>query len=157
MKCGCCGKDIGEFCFDKAFGLPDEVFEIPEEDREVKAKYNSDLCTIGGRYFIRTVLFIPVVDTDKRFGWGFWCEVSEEGFNKYLNVYKVDGINEPEISGTLANNIPSYPKLIGEPVKIQFGIPDQRPTSRLLETDNLLLIEQQEGITLERVHHLTEL
>ena len=157
MKCSCCGLDLGDFCIDKSFGLPDEVFAIPPVERASKVKHSDDLCQFNGKYFIRTILYIPISNSNEAYGWGFWCEVLESDFDTYLNWYNEDGSNEAPITGQIANNIPSYPFLMGCKVSIQFGRPDQRPVSKILKIDHPLYTEQQNGISIERVHELNEI
>lgn len=70
---------------DVTFGLPDDIFALSEEQREVRTKTHSDLCSLDDkRYFIRGVVYVPVQELGTKFGWGVWAEVSEETFYRYL-------------------------------------------------------------------------
>jgi hypothetical protein len=51
--CGTCGKEYAGLITDYGFKLPDVVWAIPEPERSIKAKFDTDLCRLGGRYFIR--------------------------------------------------------------------------------------------------------
>jgi len=41
------------------------------------------------------IAFVPILESDKRFGWGLWAEVSGAVFKRYLELYKVDARDEP--------------------------------------------------------------
>jgi hypothetical protein len=92
-------------------------------DRAEKARFNSDLCQMGERYFIRCVLGVPFTESEGEFGWGAWAEVDWSTFERYLELYDEDGSGEPPKDGILANDLPPYPSSIGSPVKIQFRDP----------------------------------
>ena len=154
MKCTCCGKELGEFTTDISYQLPDAVWRIPEEERDKRAKFNSDLCSLGDRFYIRGIAYIPINGTKEEFGWGFWAEVTEEGFRRYLSIYEIDGSEEEPILGTLANTPPGYPSVESQQVQIFFGPASDRPRFMFKESAHPLFREQVHGISIERVHEL---
>lgn len=156
-KCSCCGKELGEFTLDIAYQLPDLVWAIPEEERADRAKFTTDLCQYGDRFYLRGILYTPIIDGDQKFGWGLWAEVDEEAFQKYQAVYDIDGSGEPPVTGVLANTPPGYVGTDRVRVQIHFGPPTERPLFVVEPGPHLLYTEQTEGITVERVHELNKL
>lgn len=152
MKCGCCGKDIGEIAFDKSYKMPDEIWALSKPEREERARIDSDLCRLDERYFIRGVTYIPVLETDQFYGWGIWAEIPEENFFEYVKNYEEDNSSKPRFSGIVANEIPSYSNTIGLELSVQLGNATQRPTFYFTGTSHLLEKEQTQGISLEKVH-----
>ncbi|RDX38949.1 DUF2199 domain-containing protein [Vibrio campbellii] len=152
MKCGCCGKEIGDFVFDKSYQMPDEIWELSDEIRDERAKIHSDLCRLDSRYFIRGVLYLPVHAVKKCFGWGVWVEVSQGDFFNYFEKFDLDNSNESPFSGAVANSLPSYPETRGMKVQVRLGDSTQRPTFQGMEKGHLLTKEQENGISIERVH-----
>jgi len=58
--CGTCGARHEGFLTDTGFKLPDEVFAIPEPDREKRAQWDLDACVLDSeRFFLRCILRIP--------------------------------------------------------------------------------------------------
>jgi hypothetical protein len=88
---------------DHAWQLPDEVWNIPVDERSRRAQFDSDLCQLGDRYFIRCVLKLPFNEQPDFFAWGIWVEVAEPDFQRYLQLYDQDGRGEPQIRAEIAN------------------------------------------------------
>lgn len=152
MKCGCCGKELGEFTFDKAYQMPDEIWNLNEDERSERAKIKPDLCRLDNRYFLRGVAYLPVMGTDKDFGWGIWAEISEEKFFEYVKNYSEDNSGVQPYLGKVANSLPYYPETLGIVLHVQLGDETQRPAFIISEPGHLLTKEQLSGIALERVH-----
>lgn len=153
--CSICGQEHVGLVTDWAYKLPDEVWAIPESERDTKARFNTDLCQFDERNFIRCVLYVPLKDTLISFGWGAWAEVDWSTFERYLGLYDKDGSFEPTYLGKLANDLPAYPGSLGTRVAIQFREPSKRP-SLYLEPDDesRLALEQRSGIDEARYHEI---
>ena len=152
--CAVCGKTHAG-PNEPGFQLPDEVWAIPEPERSTRAKFSADLCQLGDRYFVRSVLILPFTETNGDFGWGVWVEVERHVFERYLSLFQVDGSAEPPHSGTLANALPSYDATLGMPVLIQFGDRKQRPSVFFPASDqSKLALEQRHGIDAARYHEI---
>lgn len=126
--CAVCGQSHSGLSTDTAFTLPDVVWAIPEAEREQHAKWTSDLCQLGERYFIRCLLPINFIDQPGYYGWGIWAEVDWPVFKRYLDLYDADGSEEPPVAGLLSNEVAVYGETVGLPVSIQFGPSSKRPT-----------------------------
>lgn len=152
MKCPCCNEDIDARQMDLAFGLPDVIFALTDEQREVRAKIHSDLCSIDDqRYFIRGVVYVPVTGLGSNFGWGVWAEVSKDTFFKYYSLYDKDGSEEPASAGVLANTPPGY-DACEQALEIRFGPSDKRPVFIPMQSDNEFYHEYAHGLPIEKWH-----
>jgi hypothetical protein len=158
FTCSVCGQEHEGLNTDWAYALPDVVWEIPEQDRKERARFNDDLCQFGERYFVPCVLGVPFVDAPGRFGWGAWAEVNWPTFERYLELYDEDGSSEPPHAGTLANMLSAYPGSLGAPVIIQFLDPKSRPSLYLEKGDrSRLALEQRAGVDDDRYHEMLEI
>lgn len=152
MKCECCGKDLGEITFDQAFKLPDEIWALSEDERKQRAQYDSDLCQLDERYFIRGVASFPVQGTDQTFRWGLWVEVPAEQFFDYVKHFNADNSAAAPYIGKAANSLPHYPETRGLEMRVQPGNQTQRPLFSCINPAHPLSQDQLNGITLQQVH-----
>jgi len=153
--CGICGQTHLGLTKDRAYTMPDEVWGLSEAERATRAKYDTDLCRLDDRHFIRCILPVPLIDQQEAFWWGAWAEVTEETFYRYIELYNVDGSMEPPHEASLANALAPYGDTIGLPVLMQFGDPTKRPVLSTLPIDQSLLAqEQRRGIGDERYHQI---
>jgi len=158
FTCSICGQDHEGLPTDWAYELPDEVWAIPEAERRDKAKFDSDLCQFGERFFIRCILVVPFKAAPEQFSWGAWVEVEWPVFERYLQLYEEDGTSEPPHRGRLANDLIVYPDCIGVAVFIQFSEASKRPFIILHGDDqSLLASEQREGMTRARYHEILDI
>jgi hypothetical protein len=157
FACSVCGQTHAGLLTDEAYGLPDDVWAIPQEERASWAKFDSDLCQYGDRLFIRCLLPVPFTEADGYFGWGVWVEVDQTVFRRYLDLFEADGSSEPRYAGRLANDLPVYPGMLGATVLIQFGASKDRPSVHLpLEDSCRLATEQRQGIGSARYHEILD-
>jgi hypothetical protein len=148
-----CGEEHRGSSTDWAYKLPDAVWALSEDERAAEARFNSDLCQFGQRYFIRCVLDVPFTGSSESFGWGVWAEVDWSTFDRYMTIYDQDGSSEPVHSGSLANDIPAYPGSLSTPVSISFRDATKRPSIFLHEEDGSRLArEQRAGMSEARYH-----
>jgi hypothetical protein len=157
-KCGICGKTHGGLPMDMAYKNPADYFKIPPNERGERIKNNDDVCVIDdSEFYIRGVLPIPVIDFDNDFQWGTWARVEESDFKTYLKYW--DGNipeNLPALIGYLSGGLKDYPEsdMISVEIYLQSG--NQRPIFKVLSSENPLGIDQQKGITMEKVHSFVE-
>lgn len=155
--CKSCGQTHEGLPTDTGWKLPDVVWAIPEEDRERRARFDSDRCQIDDRFFIRCVLKVPFNEQAGYYGWGVWIELSETDFYRYIELYNEDGSSEPPIAGAIANAIPTYPSTLEFPVLVQFQSSKSRPTVHLpVGSQHPLAMDQAAGIDSQRYHALLE-
>jgi hypothetical protein len=155
FTCSVCGQEHPGLPADWAYKLPDDVWEIPEPERQERAFFNDDFCQFGERFFIRCVLEVPFVDQDGAFAWGVWAEVDWAVFERYWKTFEEDGSSEPMRSGSLANALAPYPDISGSPVLIRFRDATKRPSLNLhADDDSILANEQRRGIDGTRHHDI---
>ncbi len=155
--CGVCGRTHAGLQTDQAYGLPDDVWAIPQQERASRAKFDSNLCQYGDRLFIRCLLLVPFTETDGHFGWGVWVEVDPIAFGRYLDLFDKDGSSEPKYAGRIANASAAYPEMSGAKVLIQFGTSKDRPSVHLPVGDSSrLATEQRGGINFVRYHEILD-
>ncbi|MGN6828828.1 DUF2199 domain-containing protein [Paucibacter sp. M5-1] len=153
--CAVCGESHGGLSADTAFTLPDVVWEIPEAERDQHAKWTSDLCQFGERYFIRCLLPINFTDQPGYYGWGVWAEVDWPVFSRYLDLYEADGSEEPPAIGQLSNEVAAYGETLGLSVSIQFGPSSERPTLSFAEGESHSFAhEAARGMSNSRYHEI---
>ena len=155
FSCSICGEPHEGLPTDYAYKLPDVVWAMPEQEREANARWNSDLCQLGSRFFIRCILFVPFTERAGKFGWGVWVEVPESVFQRYREVYDHDARGEPEATGSLANNVPAYSQVVGSPVLLRFGTSTERPSVWFPPgASHPFAREQRGGISEARYHEV---
>lgn len=59
FTCPTCGGTHEGLPTDHGWQLPGDVWAIPPDERSSHAKFDSDLCQFGDRFFIRCVFKIP--------------------------------------------------------------------------------------------------
>ncbi|MGC3998996.1 MAG: DUF2199 domain-containing protein [Anaeromyxobacter sp.] len=151
-RCAHCGKEHEEL--EPAFGRPDAVFAVPEEERDTRVRATDDFVSIDGEaFFIRTVAPIPVHGRDFPYSWGFWVKVAREHFEEYERFFSVDPPpDHPGFQGTIANQTNLLPSILGVPVHVHLGRGTQRPRLMLLDDGHPLAQQQVTGLTLDEVH-----
>lgn len=153
--CSICGETHAGLTTDWAYTLPDEVWALSEADRAARAKYDTDLCLLDDRCFIRCILPVPLLEGEGAFCWGAWAEVARASFDRYVELYDADGAAEPPHDGRLANALSVYDQTLGVPVRIQFGDPTRRPVMSVGPDDQSLLArDQRVGISQARHHEI---
>jgi hypothetical protein len=151
--CPSCGDTHEGTPTDHGWKLPDVVWDIPEDERPTRAKFNGDLCQFGDRFFIRCVLKLPFNDQLGYYGWGVCVELSETDFYRYLEIYDKDGSGEPMVHGAIANEMPDYPTTLGLSIMVQFQDSTSRPTVQVPSaSSHPLAAEQSSGIDNWRYH-----
>jgi len=139
---------------DHGWKLPDDVWAIPAAERSEKARFNSDLCQLGDRFFIRCLLKLPFNEQPDYYGWGVWVEVAEPDFYRYVELYDKDGSAEPRVPGAIANEMPGYPHSLGLHVFVQFQASTSRPSITVAAKNHPLAAEQSNGIDNRRYHQI---
>ena len=153
---GCGGVHVGLMAL-AAFApdpWPHEEQREPNCDIRFDGDFLSeDFCVLGGKnYLVRAVLEIPVHGLAEKFSFGCWSTLSLENFNKYLKGF--DDGDYPDWgpwTGWLCNQFENYIGTKPQSVYV-FPQPDrQRPTLRVMDPDHPLAIDQEEGISAERL------
>ncbi len=123
----------------------------------LKSYLSNDICIVNGEdYFIRCVLYLPILGTsNEKLGYGVWSSVSEANFKKYRNTF-----NEPKQDqiapwfGWLSNSLKGYPDSFKLKCNVFLQNDHKRPLIELQESDHPLSIEQHKGITIDRLFEI---
>ncbi len=152
FKCACCDEIIEGI---PTFGwkYPISYLDVPEEKREEDVFLTEDLCVIADKwFFVRGCVEIPVIGHEDPFIWGAWVSLSEDNFMEFQELLEIEERSHyGPYFGWLSASIEIYPET--ENLKTMVHIRDNgdRPYIELEPTDHPLSLEQQNGITLDRV------
>lgn len=150
--CSTCGEFHKEIPMAYGSEVPFQYAELSEEERQTRAELNSETCIIDNSdYFIKGNLLIPV-QHDKEFSWNIWVKISSSAYDKiYENWEDENRILDGPFDGQIANRLEVYPDTLTLSVKIHIQKIGCRPKIELLESSHPLFLEQENGITKDRV------
>ena len=157
--CSVCGKAHSLDQSELYFRLPDDIFELSEEERTRRCDVSDDVCALDReRFFIRGLLPLPVKGRTEVYRIGMWAEVSVEVFGRiYQRWTDPDQADEPRLSGTLANQLPLQPQNTHAlAVSIQLIGPKSRPEFFVQAPEHSLHREQTDGIDEHRALEYTD-
>jgi hypothetical protein len=139
--------------------LPEPVFVLGEAEREQRAEVGDDSAVLrdpgGDRFFVRSLLELPIDGEEGYFGYGTWIEVSPEAFEALGELWHdVEGWRSQPFAGALANELAPYEGTEGLPVAIRLREVSLLPLVELDEVDHELVRAQRDGISPHRAHEL---
>jgi len=143
QKCACCGKETTNL--EPQFLRPDAYVKLSEEEKQTLAHAGDDLCRVGDRYFIRTVMPIPVIGREVPFSVGIWVEVDFKDFKFYVENFNVDC--EGKFRGVIANSMPNHAESVMLGVEVRLRGKADRPAIFVLDADHPLSKMQNKGIS----------
>lgn len=148
-RCSSCGKDHDDLP-DIGADKPDPWFDLPEDERAVRAKLTADTCIIDDEHcFIRGVLLLPVHDASRPFGFGVWVSQKRENLRKYVD--NPDSADIGPFFGWLSTRIAFYEQdTFLLKTMAHFRGKGLRPAIELEPTAHPLAVDQRDGITLEK-------
>jgi len=155
FRCRSCGK-LHEGSPSFGFPAPLYYLQLPESERERRAKLTSDTCVIDDEdRFIRSCLEIPIHGVDEPFLWGVWVSLSEASFQHYLDTW-----DEPDETaryfGWLSNRLPFYPDTLNLKTHVRPRRGGERPSLTLEDNAHLLCIDWSRGIDVARAQTIAE-
>jgi hypothetical protein len=143
---------------------PGYILGFSEQELDERVKWDEDICVIAPKkedpdgtthYFIRTVLKIPILETEENFGWGVWVSQSKESFERYVDTFGTDQSNDGSF-GYLPVDNPHYSRTEENEYEenlecdIIWGEQGQRPTVEIRECDHPWFLDQSNGITMKK-------
>ena len=146
---------LENYILDIVFRQPQSFLDLSDSKKE-SCKISDDLCVFGDfeRFFVRGVLELPIQGTAEVFGWGMWVEIEQDDYENMIEKWEKDMSNEEPFSGRLDTIPPGYETDLKYEVSIQLQDKDTRPFFALKSNNSKLYLEQQNGITIERVAEL---
>ena len=159
FTCETCGQTHAGEVRDIRMGLPEPIFHLDEDEREVRARVGDDSAVLaapqGDRYFVRGLLELPIEGDEGYFGYGSWIEVSREDFEALAELWGDDeGWRSGPFAGTVANELAPYFATVGLPAQIKLRDVHLLPLVELEEANHELVRAQQRGISRHRAHEL---
>jgi hypothetical protein len=161
FKCSSCG-EIHEGSPSFAFKAPDQFASLTEAQKSEMGTLTEDFCTIthseGTDRFIRAVLEVPIHGIEEPFLWGIWVSLSEKSYNAYSETYD-DPVPGQGFFGWVCNKIALYPYEHSRPADVVVQGGRSRPLVVLHKgdpEDDLLVIDQVNGISIKRAQELAE-
>ncbi len=148
-RCATCS-ELHEGLPDVSFVKPDPWFAVPQAERDRRVLLAADTCVIDDvEFFVRGVLFVPLVDAEGSLGLGVWVSQKRENFARYLENF--DSADIGPYFGWLATRIRSYDDdTFALRTMVHFQGGDVRPSIVLEASDHPLSVDQREGITLAK-------
>ena len=159
--CPCCGENHGGL-FDLVVPKPDIWQDGTETIPSSEGRYpttglTDDLCVVDGEFFfVRVVLHLPIIGApESHFAFGAWSSLSRENFDLYYETY--DDEKQDHLGpwfGWFSNRLKGYPDTLSMKCQVYPQNNGQRPSIELEPSDHPLALEQQNGITLDRILEL---
>lgn len=118
---------------------------------------STDFCVLNGEhFFVRAVLELPIRGGDgERFGFGVWSSLSRDNFLRYVETF--DGGEQGALGpwfGWFSSRLKGYPETLSLKCRLHPSNGRQRPRVELEPTSHPLAVEQQHGVTFDRVLEL---
>ncbi len=125
------------------------IYWIDSFENAPDSHLDDDLCIIHEKdHFIKGVIQIPIINTNRHFGWGVWISLKQENFFAYRENFKSGDIGP--FFGWLSNEISFYKETtINLKTRACFRGNGLRPIIEMAPCDHEIYKNQSEGITLE--------
>lgn len=159
FTCAVCGATHEGETRDIRMSLPEPVFALGAAERGQRAEVGDDSAILrdpgGDRFFVRSLLELPIEGEEGYFGYGTWIEVTREAFEALDELWHdVEGWRSQPFAGTLANELTPYEGTEGLGVAIRLREVSLLPLVELDEDDHELVRDQRDGISPHRAHEL---
>jgi hypothetical protein len=155
-KCGSCDKWHTGPILDLGYDEPS--YWSSEYKKKSDSMISADLCVIENRdFFVRGIIYLPIIGTDENFRWGVWGSLSEVNFRKLGDSWDSPERQDfPPMFSYLSNDIPEYPTTLNLKMYVHIQAPNLRPWMELEISDHPLSREYHHGITPARVKELMD-
>lgn len=136
------------------------MFDVSEAEFHDRVDLTDDQCVVDEKYFfIRGHIPIPIIGTNETFLWSVWCSLSERSFLHSCERWdEPDRASDPPYFGWLMTILPGYPDTLHLQCNVQSREVGVVPCVTVFEPDDhLLVLEQRNGITMDRVRQFAHL
>jgi hypothetical protein len=157
-SCSVCG-ETHQGLIDLACGKPEQwpgtEDKAPNSALDLSGNFLSeDFCVLEGQhFFVRGMLELPIRGSGGQlFGLGAWATLSRENFVRYIEAF--DSGEQDELGswfGWFSNRLEGYPDTLNLKCQVHPVSGRQRPRISLEPTPHPLAVEQQSGITFDRL------
>jgi hypothetical protein len=158
FQCGTC-QEWHEGTPHLSADAPLYYFAVPEEARASRCDLTSDTCIVDDEFFfVRGLIEIRVEGLDEPFAWGVWVSLSEVNFHRYMAHFEDTARDQlGPYFGWLSAALAPYPDTENLKTMLHPRKPGLRPLIEVEPTDHPLAVEQQWGITQERLAAIYEI
>ena len=165
--CNICGQYHEGLPLNYGSPAPALVLSLSEKEQKKRVLLSSDQCEVLGKkffdekaYFIAGNIDIPIIGSTEFFRWTVWVSLSKENYKKTSKLWNKSGREkEHPYFGWLSTSLPLY--LYPETLNLKTHVHTQpvgiRPYIELEPTDHPLAVEQNTGISRERIQEIAEL
>jgi hypothetical protein len=156
-KCASCDEWHFGPCLDFVYDFPHHWLEKYEANNSGDVHnptfLNADYCGIEGRdFFVRGIIDLPIVGSGETFRWGVWGSLSQENFEKLLEMDDdPKRVELPPMFSWLSTNIAEYPDTLNLKMYAHVRPLGELPLFELELSDHPLSQEFHQGIKPERV------
>ena len=158
IECPCCGKQVAANDVELTFRRPDEIATMSEEDINELCLYNDEIYNLKNeKYFIRSLLPLPVHEKENRYCLGVWVQISKDDYQIIYDTWdEVDLTHMEPIPCLLANDIPLHENTNGLEIELQL-MGKTRPEIIIKDTNSSLYAEQTNGIKIHRASEYSDI
>jgi hypothetical protein len=158
-RCSVCGKEHQGPPLSYLFGAPLACYQVPRWLRWYRCHLTTDTCRIDEKhFFVLGNIRIPIQGEGNSFSWTAWVSLSKENFQKSLDLWHSPAREkEQPYFGWLSSSIPGYPETLNLKTMVHTQPVGVRPEIQLEFSEHALSIEQQNGITRERVNEIASI
>jgi hypothetical protein len=159
FTCTICGRFHEDELLDVRAALPEEIFELSEDDRRRLATIDpsGDFASLlADRHFVRALIEIPLPVEERCFGWGVWVRLTRDDLAEVAERWTDPAAAGSAYAGWLATDLPAYGPTRELPGSIRLGAVDELPGFELSDPSHPLAVEQRSGISLERARELAD-
>jgi len=169
FTCAQCGQILTDPPLCYAVEAPWRLVGVPESELENRVLLSEDMCVVdlsedmcvvdAKYFFVRGQIAIPILDRPATFLWSVWCSLSENSFRDVFERWDEPARpDDPPYFGWLMSILPGYPETLHMQARVQSRGVGVVPLVTVVEpAGHPLVREQQEGITMERVHEFAHL
>jgi hypothetical protein len=141
-----------------ATAAPSAYEAMSEEEQQLRGILDEDCCVLDDEtFFIRGLIEIPVRGQSTPLVWNVWASIDEEAFAKFVQSYEqLHRAHIGPFEGRLSARLPIYPDTENLGLRVHLRDKPLRPIFELQLSEHPLAVEQQEGITTERLSEIVE-
>lgn len=159
FACTVCGERHDVLPLKYSLKAPQAVLAVPSDELEQRVVITPDQCVIDGKdFYLRGRILVPVHGLDSPFVWGIWAEVSPKNFIRSNELWHVEGREkQPSYPGWLNNDLFLFGNTINLEIDVHTQAVGERPRFTVSDPNHPLAVQQQAGITVERVQDIAEM
>jgi hypothetical protein len=167
-QCGSCDKWHTGPALDFAYNKPHywdnsqdpgqrwTILPSGEFEKSCQSFLDKEYCAIDGKdFFVRGLIFLPIIGDGEALCWGVWGSLSEQNFEALLRADQTgEHVDLPPMFSWLSSRINEYPETLNMKMYAHIQKGGSRPHFRLEPSEHPLAKEFHHGIAPERVKEI---